>query len=440
MAEPPDPSDPPKPGSPDPPARDNRGFSEDLSKEFELAPNASLRSIDAQGRVERLPDGVDAPSLALQPSSAVSLLELPEGEEKLELVERVRARPATREGPGALTISAKKGGAPPRGIIIGVGSLLALLLIALSVGWYRTRRPQLALTTGYAVSVDSEPAGAEIIVDGRTTGQKTPATLPSWDWVMPHEIALKLPGHATFRQLIAEGPHPTTLKVVLGLVAFLDLQSTPPGAEVRRGDFKIGTTPGQFELAAATKETLSLHLVGYLPVSLELTASPGEAVTRAVVLVPSGTLTLDSDPLGVQVEIDDHAVGETPLQIDLEANRPHRLRLSAPGLTPEQRKVVLSQGKNTAVSVLLGDAMDRELRGMLSKTDRRLRVVQQEMRRLDDPRQSREFFQTMARNRRRGRLEAEIDALEARVERLQADIDSHRSAIEDRLEKKEPSQ
>ncbi len=441
MAEPPAGSKPPKPASTGSGAPDNSVFSEELSREFELAPDASMRSIDTEGKVERLSEEADAPPAAQQPSSAVSLLELPEEEGHLELVERSRSpgRAAPRDGMGIRPVAkADEGSSRGRGLLIGVGSLLALLLIASVVGWFRAKRPAAVLTLGYPVTVDSEPPGADILVDGQPTGKKTPATLASWDWVMPHEIALKLDGHATYRQLIAEGPHTTTVNATLARVAFVDLDSVPAGVEVRRGEFKVGTTPGHFEIMAGTKDILSLHQAGYLPSEQELNAAPGETLTRSVVLAPAGTLNLDSDPEGVQVMIDDHLSGETPLTIQLEAKRPHHLRLTAPGLIPEQRKVTLEQGKSENLSVLLGDEMDRELRGLLSKAERRLRAAEAEMRRLDDPNQSREFFRAMARNRKHVRLESEIDALEAKTEQLRADLDSHRSAIEDRLEKKDP--
>jgi hypothetical protein len=413
---------------------------EELSKDFELAPDAAVRSIDMHGRVERRSGSFDSDRRPVEQSAPPSLFELPEGEGQLELVEQARpkARPARRRD-RLSAVPPARGRKPRRWVpLAGLGSLVGILFIAAAVGFLRTRRPVPTPSELYVTKVDSEPAGAAIFVDGKDTGRTTPATFSPWDWVTPHEVALKLPGHATFRQLVAEGPHSNTVKAVLNLAASLDLQSTPPGAEVWQGEFKIGTTPGHFELSAGAKQTFTLRLAGYLPNTFELTGSPDEALTRTVTLTPGGTLSLDSDPTGASVQIDDHPAGETPLRVDLEAVRPHRLLVSAPGLTAERRKFVIPPGKTLALSVFLGDEMDRELRGLLRETDRRLRAAQQEMQRLDDPRQSQEYFQAMARNRKRGRLEAEIDGLESKVERLQADIDAHRSAIEDRLEKTEP--
>jgi hypothetical protein len=439
MAEPP--NDPPKPPPLTPPKPQEAGglqsFSEDLAKGFEMSPGAALRSIDAQGQVER---SVGAPQEGEGGiSSVVTLLELPEEEGKLELARSPSVpsprTPASVRGPGFAANRPTASGR--RMLILGTGTILiALAGLLWFIASHRDRNPLTEAVMGVPLSVDSVPAGAAILVDGHETGQKTPATLASWDWLLPHEIELKLPGRATFQQMIPEGPHPPPLRAVLAPVAFLDLQTTPAGAEVRRGEYTIGTTPGHFELMGGEKNVLTLVLPGHMSATVDVSAAPGEVVTRTMVLAPAGTLNLDSDPSGVKAEVDGHPAGETPLQIQLEAGRSHLLRLSASGLNPEERKVVVPSGGMTSLNVLLGDRLDRELRARIAGNERRLRAARAEMQRLDNPRLTREYFQTMARTRRRTKLESEVDSLETQSEELRGSLDSHRSVLEDLVEKK----
>jgi hypothetical protein len=440
MAQPPEgpPNLPPrKPSNP----ADEKSFSEDLSEGFAIAPNSGVRSIDAEGQVERVPTDPGT-SASRSSSPSLLLLDLPDDGEKLELADRPASTPqrtASRPRVGAPQPKLRRSPADRRWMLLTAGGMVALTAIVLVVLSMATKRPQAPAETGIPLSVDSVPAGADIFVDGHETGQKTPATLASWDWLIPHEIELKLAGRTTFQQTIPEGPHPPPLRAVLAPVAFLDLQTTPPGAEVRRGDYKIGVTPGHLELKAGEKDRLTLVLAGYLPSTVEIEATPGELRTQSVPLLAAGTLSADSDPSGVSVEIDGRPAGETPLQIDLEAGRTHQIRFFADRLIPEERKIVLAAGKVSSLTVLLGDKRDRELRAQFAATDRRLRAVRAEMQRLDNPRQSREFFQTMARTQRRAKLESELDALETKSDELQGALESHRSELEDLVEGKATS-
>jgi hypothetical protein len=436
MAQPPEgpPNLPPrKPSTP----QGDKSFSEDLSEGFAVAPNSGVRSIDAKGQVERVPTNPGAAS-SRGSSPSLLLLDLPDDGEKLELADQPASTPAPRPRLRAPQPKAHRS-ADRRWIVWTAGAIAALTAIVLVVVSMATKRPQAPAQTGIPLSVDSVPAGAEIFVDGHETGQKTPATLASWDWLLPHEVELKLAGRTTFQQTIPEGPHPPPLRAILAPVAFLDLQTTPPGAEVRRGDYKIGVTPGHIELKASEKDRLTLVLAGYLPATIEIEATPGELRTQSVALLAAGTLSADSDPSGVTVEIDGRPAGETPLQIDLEAGRPHQVRFFADRLIPEERKVVLAAGKVSSLTVLLGDKRDRELRAQVAAMDRRLHAVRSEIQRLDNPRQSREFFQTMARTQRRSKLETELDALETKSDELQGALESHRSELEDLVEGKAAS-
>jgi hypothetical protein len=96
------------------------------------------------------------------------------------------------------------------------------------------------------VLVTSEPAGADVLLDGARTGQVTPAALEGVRLAEPHEVALSgaavrgvtLSIRGRPGQLVAR-VH-ATLENALGDVT---ITSEPPGAQVRLDGKPAGTAP-----------------------------------------------------------------------------------------------------------------------------------------------------------------------------------------------------
>lgn len=110
-------------------------------------------------------------------------------------------------------LDAPRSGSAPREILVapepyrGLAALLALVLllgIAGGVVYFvgRDRAPEPAagpLLPSAELSIESEPAGAAISVDGEPTGLRTPATLPA---TAPVTLRLELPGYVPITEVV----------------------------------------------------------------------------------------------------------------------------------------------------------------------------------------------------------------------------------------------
>jgi tRNA A-37 threonylcarbamoyl transferase component Bud32 len=129
----------------------------------------------------------------------------------------------------------------------GVPFALAVVLLALfaaggaAAAWFGAPW----LRHGVIV-VTSEPAGADVALDGAPTGQRTPAVLDEVVLAAPHEVTLSGP---SLRELtVPVRPEPGRLAVrvharVGTALGALTVESEPAGAEVRLDDRRVGATP-----------------------------------------------------------------------------------------------------------------------------------------------------------------------------------------------------
>ena len=149
--------------------------------------------------------------------------------------------PAPRRAPG-------RHASRPRTVLKSGVSLGTAFLFGLAVavaGAVGLHYAETWLRTGVVV-VTSVPPGADVLLDGASTGQVTPAVLEEIPLSRPHEIALAgpavrgqtLPIHAEPGQLVAR-VH-ATLESAVGDIT---VASVPPGAEVRLDGKALGPAP-----------------------------------------------------------------------------------------------------------------------------------------------------------------------------------------------------
>jgi serine/threonine protein kinase len=122
-------------------------------------------------------------------------------------------------------------------VLVGLGLALA------AVGAYHLGAPW--LRAGVLV-VTSEPQGLEIHLDGRKTGQVTPAVLDPVVLSRPHAVTVSGPGvRAGSTQTVPRAGELVTrvhLRVE-STIGAVTIESIPPGAEVTVDDKVAGTTP-----------------------------------------------------------------------------------------------------------------------------------------------------------------------------------------------------
>ncbi len=185
-----------------------------------------------------------------------------------------------------------------------------------------------------AVSVESDPAGAQIFVDGKATGKITPASLelvPGRDYV----IKLLRDGFAA-QELRVSAPAPgehAVYRTSLGLsdeVASLTIEVDPPNAAVSVDGMAL-LPPGKVHetfVKPGAKHVVAAALAGYVDAREELTVDGGQHRTLKLTLVEGGKLAVRAN-VPARVFVDDRAVGMAPVASLALAEGRHTLALKA---------------------------------------------------------------------------------------------------------------
>ncbi|HET9693769.1 MAG TPA: PEGA domain-containing protein [Steroidobacteraceae bacterium] len=211
------------------------------------------------------------------------------------------------------------------------------------------------------VTVLTEPAGAQVLVDGNASGV-TPAKLELDAGT--HRIELRQPGFknwVTDLQVVANEPQ-TLGPVRLGLPdGTLVVRTEPAGASVSVGGAFRGRAPLTIDVRPDVPLAIVATRDGYEPATSQLTLGSGERREVRLSLAPIlGEVTVQAEPAGADVFVDGRAVGkagrafELPaakqeLEVRLAGYRPYRTAVTPrPGL-PQVITVRLEPGSGPAV-------------------------------------------------------------------------------------------
>ncbi|MGC8904047.1 PEGA domain-containing protein [Thermus sp.] len=213
------------------------------------------------------------------------------------------------------------------------------------------------------LSVDSNPQGAEVYLDGRLQG-RTPLSLS----VNPgrHEVELRLSGYQPYR--VTVNPKPGEQVRISAQLSpeprqgSLSVDSTPSGAEVYVEGALRGRTPLNLALPEGRYQ-VELRLSGYQPYQAVVQVRRGETARLEVRLVPlprTGTLYLETSPQGAEVYLDGRLQGRTPLRLSLDEGS-YRVELRLPGYEPYAASVRVEGGRETRLSANLRPLRTGEL-------------------------------------------------------------------------------
>jgi formylglycine-generating enzyme required for sulfatase activity len=211
---------------------------------------------------------------------------------------------------------------------------------------------QVELEPAWAVvSLQTEPAGATLMVDGEEQGL-TP---------LPLELI------AGERQLLFSKENFSTLEVDLTVAAGQDLEpavyrlepapatlaisSVPAGATVTvEGSYK-GLTPLSITLPSGNEQTLRLTLAGYLSASRKLKLNPAEERELSIKLDPQyGTVFITATPAESTLYIDGKKQKQATGRFRL-TTRLHSVELKAKGYESVTRKVTAQSGYSQRIEI-----------------------------------------------------------------------------------------
>ncbi|NCF17970.1 MAG: PEGA domain-containing protein [Haliea sp.] len=183
------------------------------------------------------------------------------------------------------------------------------------------------------LSVNSQPPGAKVLIDGEAVGETPLADLPveagehqlqvQLDRYLPHAQPLEITG----RQL------PQGMELALSPAwAEVSIDSRPAGADILVDGETVATTPATVEILQGERQ-LILQLASFADWGqiLELTAGQPQDLGTVELQPAAGVLELASKPAGANVTLNGEFQGQTPLTLEISPGRKHRLAVFKPG-------------------------------------------------------------------------------------------------------------
>ena len=137
--------------------------------------------------------------------------------------------------------------------------------------------------------------------------------------------------------------------------ADVTIPTTPPGAEVRIDDEPSPVpTPGPVAVPAGERRLVAA-LSGYKPWTDIVYVEAGQTIALPPIVFEKadGTLRVDSSPDGAGVTVGGVYAGATPLEIGLDADASHAVRIVKVGYEPKRVNVAIGAGEVRAISVKL---------------------------------------------------------------------------------------
>jgi hypothetical protein len=231
-------------------------------------------------------------------------------------------------------------------------ALLMMLMVAGDVG-AQSGSPPAAPQPGQ-LHIVSQPDGAAIALDGKPRGV-TPLTLVD---TAPgkHLIELTKRDLRTVRRtvVLAPGARMTEefrLEPLLGLAI---VHSDPPAIDVRIDGIDRGQTPLLLTDLALGRHRLQLSKPGYIAKEVELVVKDASPIRQDFKLTPDfGTLHVESDPPGAEVQLNGVARGATPISIERVPTGESTLRLELDGFEPYLDTLKLAAGETQTIPVTM---------------------------------------------------------------------------------------
>jgi formylglycine-generating enzyme required for sulfatase activity len=236
-------------------------------------------------------------------------------------------------------------------------------------GYGRQQQLDVSLQPGWAaISIFSQPVGAEVLVDGGLVGL-TPLVTDILQG--QHQITLKKQGFksVSFMQSVEAGIAVRLQEIQLQPVdGQLTISSTPEGASVMVEGKYQGTTPVTVNLTANTEHTLLLSKAGYSTKQQRITLKPEQESAIEVKLnAVYGTVFLTTRPAGATVEIDGRKADISSGRLRL-TTRLHTLTVSKPGYVTERLSITPRRDISQNVSISLKTAQQQAAQQKLSAT------------------------------------------------------------------------
>lgn len=197
--------------------------------------------------------------------------------------------------------------------------------------------------------------GAQISIDGRQIG-RTPLSGVSVR-PGPRRLSIKADQYQTrLAEIDVEGcgSHQQFDLALVPAWAEISLQSEPSQAAILVDGQSYGTTPSTIRLMAGEHD-LEIRADRFKPFRMRLAVAANQPQTLETIrLQPAdGRLEVRTEPSGATVLLGETFAGQTPLQLSLEADETHLIRISRAGYENVVRKVHLRREESKTLDITL---------------------------------------------------------------------------------------
>ncbi|MEH6587272.1 MAG: PEGA domain-containing protein [Halioglobus sp.] len=205
------------------------------------------------------------------------------------------------------------------------------------------------------VSIESQPAGARVLVDEQYLGDTPLADLAleagerhiklEADRYQQQEQVFEVTGRQLQQQLSVQ-LQPAWAEVSLG--------SEPAGAEILLDGEVAGITPAVLEILQGEHQLiLQRPAFASWQQDLDITAGKPQDLGTIELQPAAGLLQLASSPGGANVTLDGEFQGQTPLELEITPGRAHRLAVFKPGYRRHSETVQLEAAATDSRTIRL---------------------------------------------------------------------------------------
>lgn len=263
--------------------------------------------------------------------------------EKIDAAGRLAAGPSRRLPAGTSHPVERRAPPParqPRGLIaVLVGAIVVTLALVAYAAY-----PRLFGTERAAVTIDTDPRGATVEVEGKNAGTTAAGALvvPDLEVGRAYPIAARLDGHEAASAVVQPRTGGSSITLHLAALApTVALDTLPTGASIEIDGAAAGTTPLAIKTLAPRREvTITFKKPGYQDATTTLAVpAPGKELRLIQPLAVSPDLArvkLVSDPPGAQVVQNGQLLAGvvTPAEVLVEGGKPVRFVLTMPAKVP----------------------------------------------------------------------------------------------------------
>lgn len=270
-----------------------------------------------------------------------------------------KAKPAVAAKP-ATPAAAKAPGKSKKWLVYPFAALLLLAAgttAYFKTDWFKSKPPPVQITG--VLQINSTPAGAQVFLNEKDSGQVTPATLKDLKVGEAQKITLKKSKFKDWTQTLSlADQNPVTLNPTLDVipVGTIKVVTTPPGAKIFIDGKDSGkVSPFSFEeLPLSQTVSLRIELDKHRPVEERVTVYSIEPmeINKKLEEILMGPIKVSSTPPGARIFLNSNDTGlSTPATLpDQEVGKRYTVRLARQGYQDLVRSVDLSDKQGASVT------------------------------------------------------------------------------------------